>query len=343
MKLQLEYVWLDGYEIVNFRSKTKIVDVDQDTYNDYNLKNVPVWSYDGSSTQQAEIDNSEIILKPVYYALSSSHAHALVLCATYKVEDGEHVPAKNNHYDSCAEVFKKYTDSHPWYGFEQEYYLLGENGLPLGSESFSGQGQYYCSVGSRNAYGRSFVDAHTSACINFGLQICGTNAEVGPGQWEYQIGPVEGIDAAHQLLLSRYLLFRTAEDFNYGISLHPKPWESLNELAINGSGCHTNFSTEKMRNDGGLAEIEIVMPALEQRHIQHVDNYGVYNGLRLTGTCETSSADNFSYGVGTRDTSVRIPILAKNEGKGYFEDRRPGSNVDPYLVGSLLLEAVHCT
>ena len=66
--------------------------------------------------------------------------------------------------------------------------------------------------------------------------------------------------------------------------------------------------------------------------------YGKDNHLRMTGTCETSSYDKFSYGIGSRTSSIRIPTTTFYSKFGYFEDRRPSSNMDPYLVTSKLFE-----
>ena len=45
------------------------------------------------------------------------------------------------------------------------------------------------------------MESHYSACLFAGLDISGTNGEVMPGQWEYQIGPCVGIDAGDQVWL----------------------------------------------------------------------------------------------------------------------------------------------
>ena len=60
--------------------------------------------------------------------------------------------------------------------------------------------------------------------------------------------------------------------------------------------------------------------------------------MRLTGDHETASWEEFTYGVADRGASVRIPTKTFFEKRGYFEDRRPSSNCDPYLVITKLAE-----
>jgi len=53
---------------------------------------------------------------------------------------------------------------------------------------------------------------------------------------------------------------------------------------------------------------------------------------------ETAPIDKFSYGVANRGASIRIPRQAEAEKCGYFEDRRPASNMDPYVVTSKIFK-----
>jgi glutamine synthetase len=135
------------------------------------------------------------------------------------------------------------------------------------------------------------------------------------------------------MIVARYLLERIAEKYNVSINYHPKP-----ELNINGSGCHTNFSTVFTRAEHGINTIYDYIKKLENKHDEHINVYGESNNLRLTGIHETSSINKFSYGVGTRNTSIRIPNNVQSQGYGYFEDRRPASNMDPYLVTSIIFK-----
>lgn len=332
----VEYVWLGGNS--ELRSKTKVIN---HSSNNITLQDLPNWNYDGSSTGQAEGIDSEVIIKPraLFNDPIRGGSNKLVMCDTY---DKNNNPLSNNHRYSANEIFNKKLDEVPWYGLEQEYFIINPlNQKPLGYNSNISQGQFYCSVGQGNAFGRMIVEEHLVACAEAGIKISGINAEVAPGQWEFQVGPCVGIETGDHLWMARYLLIRIAEIHELGINFEPKVLKG----DWNGSGCHTNYSTKNMRygtNDkSGLSYILEAIEKLRNKHSEHMSIYGENNELRMTGEHETSTYDTFSFDINktvNRGASIRVGNETLRDKRGYFEDRRPSSNCDPYLVTSKIFE-----
>merc|ERR1711904_90621 len=255
---------------LDIRSKTKTLDKKPSSPSE-----LPIWNYDGSSTGQAPGKDSEVMLKPVAIFADPFRRgdNILVLCES--VLPVTFAPIPTNTRTAAKAIFDKDLKLAPWFGIEQEYTLIKADGIkPLGFPEVgypAPQGPYYCGAGFDSAMGRPVADAHYKACLFAGVKIAGINAEVMPGQWEYQIGPCEGIQSGDHMWVSRYLLNRCAEEFGLSVSFEPKLFPDWN-----GSGCHTNFSTKTMRE-------------------------------------------------GTK-------------GKAYIEDRRPASNIDPYVVSSIIYD-----
>ncbi len=327
-----EYLWIDGTEpTAEIRSKTKIL-ADGDEPG--------IWGYDGSSTNQATGDNSDVVLKPVFQCPDPIRGgdNILVLCETF-LTDTE-TPHPTNNRAAAREAFEKYGDQEPWFGLEQEYTMLDPaTGWPGGfpPNGFPApQGPYYCGVGAVKIHGRDLVEEHTTYCIDAGLAISGTNAEVMPGQWEFQIGPADTLAVADHLWIARYLLYRVGEDHNIEISIEAKPMKG----DWNGAGMHTNFSTAKMRESYDAITAACEALGAPGKPEEHLAGYGVGIEDRLTGAHETQRYDQFSYGVSDRGASIRIPWQVAQDQKGYIEDRRPNANADPYVVTALMTNTV---
>jgi glutamine synthetase len=338
-KIMAEYVWVDAEG--NTRSKTRTLTPDKAEA----VANLPKWNFDGSSTGQAPGDDSEVILRPQaifkdpFRPRSDGLRNILVMCDCY-TPAGE--PIATNTRAVAAAAFEGHDDEEVWFGLEQEFTLFNLDektplGWPQGGMPSRAQGPYYCSVGPENSFGRHITDALYKACLYAGINISGTNGEVMPGQQEYQVGPCVGIAAGDQLMMSRYILQRVCEDFQVYCTLHPKP---ITEGDWNGAGMHTNVSTKAMREEGGLEIIKTAIYKLGAKHAEHIAVYGTGNELRLTGKHETASINDFTFGVANRGASVRIGRDTEAEGKGYFEDRRPSSNADPYVVAGKIMKTI---
>jgi glutamine synthetase len=330
-KCKLEYIWLDGYQPTqSLRSKTKIV-------KDFsgNVEDAPMWSFDGSSTQQAPGGSSDCLLKPVACFPDPGRLGTgfLVMCEVMG-PDGK--PHRTNGRATIMD-----DDNDFWFGFEQEYTIWDpETNKPIGfpAEGFPApQGPYYCSVGSGKAVGREIVEEHLELCLEAGINVEGINAEVLMGQWEFQVFAKGAKAAGDQVWIARYLLERTAERHGLSINWHCKPVKG----DWNGSGMHANFSNSVLRTCGSREVYEAVCRAFEPRIKEHIDVYGADNNQRLTGLHETQSIDKFTYGISDRGASIRIPIATVENGwKGWLEDRRPASNADPYMVASAIINTV---
>ena len=330
-KSKLEYIWLDGYEPTqNMRSKTKV----EENFSG-KLEDCPIWSFDGSSTRQAEGGSSDCVLKPVAIYPDPHRINGYLVMTEVMNADG--TPHVSNGRATIEDE-----DNDFWFGFEQEYFIMDtKTELPLGFPRGGypkPQGMYYCSVGGLNTHGRDLVEEHADACISAGLNFEGINQEVACGQWEFQLFAKGAKKAGDEIWIARYLLDRLTEKHGYYIEYHPKP---LGDTDWNGSGMHANFSNTTLRTCGSREVYEKICEAFRPVVKEHIAVYGEFNDQRLTGKHETASIHDFSYGISDRGASIRIPIITVQKGwKGWLEDRRPASNGDPYKIAGRIVKTV---
>jgi glutamine synthetase len=325
MSAAYEYIWLDASGTP--RSKVRFVSRSADTDSEF----PETWNYDGSSTGQATTEDSEVLLKPVrIYRSSVSAAATLVLCESI-LPDGS--PAPGNTRAAFPATSAASADA--WFGFEQEFFIEPIRDPPTAETmNATSQGEFYCAVGGKMRQLTEEIVAHARA---IGLGITGWNLEVAPTQTEIQVfGPA--LRACDDLVMLRYLCYRVLADHGCRPNFAAKPY-----AALNGSGLHTNVSTTTTRitrSEIGIEDIRNAMIFFAINHRDHIAAYGTGNEARLTGTHETSSLREFSYSVGGRHTSVRIPRATAAAGGGYFEDRRPAANADPYRVGTVIIRTL---
>lgn len=375
-----EYIWIDGYKGLRSKTKIVRLSDDTPKANpENNLYNIfTTWNFDGSSTHQATTENSEVHLKPILILRDNIRTKLetrnsldivdyFVLCETFLDSDLTKPHPTNTRYKANI-IMEKYADKKPLFGIEQEFFLFDNTtGRPLDwsydliDKSVSNKGtsavllsdrstfpaftskhddtgmeRHYCGIGAGKVSSRRAIENVVNEALLLGFNITGMNYEVAPGQAEIQICE-EGIKAADHLVILRYILAREMEKENMRVDISAKP---IKNGEWNGSGCHVNFSTEEMRKEGGLDIIMKAMTKLAEKHIEHIECYGDDNAERLTGKNETSSMHKFSYGLGNRGASIRIPTAVIKQGFGYFEDRRPSGSMDPYRVTSKILETI---
>src|SRR3989338_3885944 len=322
---QATYIWIDGaVPTKTLRSKVRML---AHRKSDMKLTDFPEWGFDVSSTNQACGHDSDLILKPVFFTNDPilSHDNYLVLC---EVLNPDHTPHETNKRAKLQKLLEAgAAKQDPWIGFEQEYTLFrGTQPLGWPERGYPApQGPFYCGVGADEVFGRDMVEEHTQACIDANLMIYGTNAEVMPGQWEFQIG-YRGLNNESADAISA--------------KLHPKPMKG----DWNGAGKHTNFSTKLTRDPKtGINAIHTAIAALKEKHDAHIAVYGFGIEERLTGRHETASYKEFISGVGHRGASIRIPLHVSQQGYGYLEDRRPCANANPYEVAAMLVQTICCS
>ncbi len=336
-KVKLEYIWLDGYHPTQgLRSKTKIMGEGFGG----KIEDCPMWSFDGSSTQQAKGGASDCLLKPVAIYPDPARKNAYLVMT-------EVLNADNTPHATNGRALIKDPDEDFWFGFEQEYFLWNpETNRPLGFPDNgypAPQGPYYCGVGADNAFGREIIEEHLDLCLEAGLNVEGINAEVATGQWEFQIFAKGAQQAGDEIWVARYLLERTAEKYGLTINWHCKP---LGDTDWNGSGMHANFSNSTLREAGSKDVYDEICQKFAPASVikEHIAVYGADNHMRLTGKHETQSIDQFSYGISDRGASIRVPIATVENGwKGWLEDRRPASNADPYKVAAVIIKTLKGT
>lgn len=318
----VEYVWIDAFS--KLRSKARTLN------NVSSIFDVNEWSYDASSCGQADTLTSEMLLIPraLFKDPFRGSGNYIAMCDCY---DLNLTPIESNNRYGAKQIFDKYQDADIWFGLEQEYFVFDKTNF----DDMNPQGPYYCGVGNENVCWRNLIDEHYKLCLEAGLKISGINIEVAPNQFEFQVGICRGIEAGDHLWIARYILLRLGEKYGVDISFHPKPLKGN----WNGSGMHCNVSTLEMRNPDGLKVILECMPKLANKHKEHLLVYGD-NSERLSGHYETSNPEVFTFGVSDRSCSVRIPYTTDHNKCGYFEDRRPASDADPYLVTSMICKTI---
>ena len=165
--------------------------------------------------------------------------------------------------------------------------------------------------------------------------LSGINAEVMPGQWEFQVGPRRprrgGRPAVDRPL--------AALPHRRGLRRHRHARPQARQGRLERRRCaHQLLHQGDAR--GLRPDHRRVRGARRRRSTSTSPVYGHGIEDRLTGLHETAPWNEFSYGVSDRGASVRIPWQVEVDKKGYIEDRRPNANCDPYVVTQLIVDTI---
>lgn len=328
----IEYVWINGHDIISSKSKIVFGIIDD-------IEQVPKWNHELLTKNKTDEVSIKIDLIPVtlYDDPFRGDNNKIVLCETY-YQNGKPTSSNFRHIARKAFTKENIMAFEPWYGIEQEYVLMRSIGTglkwPYGWQpgTFLGQtDDYYCANGAHITIGRELIEAHMRACLYSGIELFGINSEYLPSQWEFQVGSSCGIKTADDLIMARFLLIRISEYYNITISFEPKLFDGWC-----GSGGHCNFSTKQTRGENGYDVILTHMDKLAKFHKDALKVYGEGNEKRMLGIWDAPDLQVFTYGTMNRKASVRISQKTFDDQKGYYEDRRPGANLDPYIVTSFL-------
>ncbi|XP_030760469.1 glutamine synthetase 2 cytoplasmic-like [Sitophilus oryzae] len=333
-KTQICYVWIDGTGI-DLRTKTRTLDFVPSTY-----KECPNWTFDGSSTFFSGPEKSDYYIVPIamYPDPFRRGNNKIVLCEAFTPEKK---PTKTNNRQCCIETLNKVCDHEVKFGFEQEFFLVGHDDKPYGwpcGAKIDTEGKSYCGIGSNRVTGRDVVECIYRCCLYSGVDAYSCKAEIAFGQWELVTGPTLSIKAADDLWLMRYIISRVSEDYGLTASFKAK-------LVPNapGSALHTAMSTKNSRQDEGIKYIEQFMKKLEKNHANDIKSFDLAGGgdmrKRFTGKDGSPCLDKFKSGVGDRTAHVKLSPAVIDKKKGFFEDRRPCANADPYLVIATLIKS----
>ncbi|XP_022294671.2 glutamine synthetase-like [Crassostrea virginica] len=353
-KVILEYVFLN-LSRTDILDQTRVVSAEPRTVEDCPIWNANLWN------RPDQVDSEEMILKPVAMFENPflKSPHKLVMCdvwvshetpADFNTRVGLTKTLQRLERDSVTGYQPKQAHE-PWFGIEQEYCVINEDGVPVSYDPenfnydtlvmYNHVGHRHCKhIGSE----RELSSRHLMACLYAGLEIGGRVRENGPSQWEYQIGPCEGVSIGDHLYMSRYILHRLAEPFGVRVTFKPVPVPGLRMI----SGGHLNFSTYQMRQEGGIRfirhAIEILSHSYQEEMYKQYDPSADSANTQRMQSQKTEHwiprVNEFTFGVGKkRLTTIRIPKLVDIQGCGYFEDRRPGSNLDPYAAADVLVRA----
>ncbi|KAJ8321546.1 hypothetical protein KUTeg_000902 [Tegillarca granosa] len=283
----------------------------------------PLWDIYMFKTFEGVEQRKELVLKPVvmYRDPFRRGRNKMVLCELWATMDK---PAVVNTRRSCTQLFKEIEEEGVWIEMEQQYFLMGDNRLSLTSDKdpSATNNNFGTEVGMCKSPGfeRDLAEMHFQACLYAGLKMYGLKRNDTSNQWEYHIGPCEGVDLAYQIVISRYLLLRIGELFGVEITVTPvvSAENAPNKTLVG----YMNFSTTKMRKEGGIntkyinkaLEILRTSPQILSRcnlqggNDNGMDSAGIGENVRIPTLVAIQRKENIQY-----NGAVEMPLRARTK------------------------------
>ena len=204
------------------------------------------------------------------------------MCEVWNTVPNTDELTRQDKYAQSSQVLWTNISLLPWIGFEQEYTLF-KGSRPLGFPSEqrfpAAQGPYYCGVGADEVAGRDLVEEHLDLCLQAGLSVQGVNAEVMPGQWEFQIGGpnIDPVRASDELWIARWLLYRLGEKYGISATLDPNLYLAIGTAQV----CTQTSQSRRLARRMVLGDLQILdrMSGVEFA----LEHYGHDYEIRLTG------------------------------------------------------------
>lgn len=315
------YVWIDGTGHLRCKYRSFSTGVMP-----------PSWTFTEKGMPDVQLVPIRLIKDP----LSSDLADVIVLCECLSATEG--TPMPYNTRASAVKVFDENRNVNALFCITQEYVLFDaitqhpyKWAEYFNETSIPKQAGTYCGLGTTHVIGRDIALQHYKACHAAGLAVVSMHSGRMPAQWAFKIGPLPNVAISDELWLARFLLEMICEKAGLKPMLHPKP-----KRKFNGSGCLVTYSNDQTRSPDGMTQIMLILQTLSTHHATDIEHFGEGNRHRLLGDGknDASSYSEFTFGVGDKCASVRL-----KSNRGYFEDRRPGANCDPYIVTSTIHRA----
>ena len=329
MKYLNQYVWSDKYGEPRVTTKLE---------SDHDINKL--LCFNGLNTgQSVDTNNSDIYIRPVQrynnplIKRTKELEPSIFVCELMLDENKSH---SSNERNRSIKVLENYEDVNM--SFTLDFFVTKKN-VPvafLSNPPPSQQGIFYCGVGGDIAVGQECANDIFQNANRADLNVTQLSGGVAPSQWTIKLEGTAKVKLLDDLICLRYIIAKSAEKYGVTICFHPQ----LLKEEWNGSACLIEYSNDKMRTDKECNYIRnTVIKNLDKTHAEYVSKCGEDNNRRLIGTNNTSKNDEFTSAVGKYDCSVRIPKLTNVRGHGSIEDRRPGANMDPYVVVPYLLNA----